>query len=126
MKKEILAFILVVLSTAITVAAIFFFESTRHSENPIILLARAPEKGNWSPDVIKVKKGKEVELEIRNVDVTTHGFYIPAIDLMVREIHPGEVKRVKFRIDKEGEYTFYCGVWCSDYHMKMKGKIVVR
>jgi len=126
MRKEVLAILFVILSTAATIAAILLFESTRHTENPIVLLARVPEKGNWTPDVIRIKRGKEVELEIRNVDVATHGFYIPAIDLLVREIHPGEVKRVKFRIDKKGEYIFYCGVWCSDYHMKMKGKIIVR
>jgi heme/copper-type cytochrome/quinol oxidase subunit 2 len=126
MKREIIAILIVIFSTLVTVMAIFVYESMRHDRNPIVLLARAPEKGNWYPSVIEVEKGKEVNLEIRNVDVTTHGFFIPAIDFMVREIHPGEVVRVKFRIDREGEYPFYCGVWCSDYHMQMKGKIIVR
>ncbi|MEW5816001.1 MAG: cupredoxin domain-containing protein [Spirochaetota bacterium] len=124
-KREILAIILVILSTVVTIAVVFGVQIARE-ENIITLIAQAPEKGNFSPQVIKAEKGKEINLVIRNVDVVSHGFYIPALDLLIREIKAGEVKAVSFTFDKEGDYTFLCSVWCSDYHMQMRGEIHVR
>ena len=90
------------------------------------LLARAPERGNWSPRTVELEKGREVTLVIRNVDVVTHGFYLPALGLSVTEIKAGDVKRITFTPEEVGEYTFYCSLWCSDYHMQMTGTLRVR
>jgi len=92
----------------------------------IELLARAPERGNWSPQTIKVERGKEVTLVIRNPDIVTHGFYLPEFGLSAMEIKAGEVREISFTPDVAGEFTFYCSVWCSDYHMDMRGTLIVQ
>jgi len=101
---------------------------TSHDEGGqrIELLARAPERGNWSPQSIQVEKGKEVTLVIRNVDVVTHGFYLPEFGISETEIKAGDVREVSFTPNVEGEFTFYCSVWCSDHHMNMRGTLTVR
>jgi len=123
--QEVAGIILVLLCSAFTIWAVFAYESNRNRANTVKLIAQAPEKGNWSPRTIRIPKGEEVTLVIRNVDVVSHGFFIPALDIMVREIKAGEIEKVTFTIDGEGEYPFYCGVWCSDYHMQMRGKLIV-
>lgn len=90
------------------------------------LFARAPERGNWSPQTIEVEQGEPVTLVIRNVDAVTHGFYLPGLDLTVREIKAGDVKEITFTPQVAGEYGFYCSVWCSDFHMHMRGKLIVK
>ncbi|NIS38582.1 hypothetical protein GWN91_05415 [Candidatus Saccharibacteria bacterium] len=57
--------------------------------------------------------------------MVTHGFYLPEYKLVLNEIKAGEVKKLTFRPQLEGEFTFYCSVWCSDYHMHMRGTMVV-
>ena len=90
------------------------------------LLARAPERGNWSPGTLELERGREITLVIRNVDVVTHGFYLPALGLSETEIKAGDVKRITFTPEEEGEFFFYCSMWCSDYHMQMRGTLFVR
>ncbi len=89
------------------------------------LVARAPERGNWSPQTIRVARGKSVTIIIRNPDVVTHGFYLPALGLHLSEIKAGDVARVSFTPEVAGEFPFYCAVWCGDYHMQMRGKLIV-
>ena len=90
------------------------------------LLARAPERGNWSPQTLELERGREVTLVIRNVDLVTHGFYLPALGLSATEIKAGDVKRFTFTPKEVGEFHFYCSMWCSDYHMQMRGTLIVR
>ena len=90
------------------------------------LLARAPERGNWSPRTIELERGREVTLVIRNVDIVTHGFYLPALGPSVSEIKAGDVTRLIFTPEVAGEFPFYCAMWCSDYHMHMRGTLIVR
>lgn len=123
--REIVAIVLVFICTVVTVFAVFAYKSMGE-QNTLTISAQAPEKGNWSPRTVNVDKGKKVRLVIRNIDVVSHGFYIPAREILVREIKAGEVERVTITFDEEGEYTFLCTTWCSDYHMQMRGKIVVR
>jgi len=89
------------------------------------LVARAPERGNWSPQVIRVTRGREVTIVIRNTDVVTHGFYLPALGLHVSEIKAGDVARISLTPTAAGEFPFYCSVWCGDYHLRMRGTLVV-
>ncbi len=124
-RREVIGILLVIVCTVVTVFGIFAYKSVKEL-NEVILLARAPEKGNWSPQTIRLQKGKEVNLLIRNTDIVSHGFYVPALNIVVKELKAGEVKKLKFTIEDAGEYPFYCVVWCSDYHMYMRGKIIVR
>lgn len=123
--QEILAVILIIISTA----GVFFAVSLHRKaeiKDKIEILVRAPERGNWFPNIIYAEDGKEITLLIRNVDTVSHGFYLPAFDIMIEEIKAGEVKEVKFTPDKKGEFTFFCAVWCSDNHMQMRGKLLVK
>lgn len=121
--SELIAIILVLLTTVGVVIGTMAYRT--HTEPELELLARAPEKGNWYPQTLSVAKG-EVNLTIRNTDVVSHGFYLPTFDVMVREIKAGEVKKINFDAEIEGEHTFYCSMWCGDYHMQMRGKLIVK
>lgn len=123
--KEIIAIILVLVCTAVTISAILAYQKG-HEEGRIVLLARAPEQGNFTPREINVERGKEINLTIRNVNVVSHGFYIPEVDVMVREIKAGEVEELKITFPEPGDYLFLCTVWCSPYHMQMSGRFHVR
>ncbi len=124
-KRELTAIILVIIVT-IVLALIIIVAKSIGEKNTIVLLARAPEKGNWSPRTIEIEKGERVDLTIRNVDIVRHGFYVPALNIIVKDIEAGEVRKLNFTVDKEGEYLFLCNAWCSDYHMQMRGRIIVK
>ena len=100
----------------------------RASSEParVELVARAPERGNWEPREIRLARGQPVTLVIRNVDVVSHGFYVPALNLLVSDIRAGDVREIQFTPQQAGEFPFYCSVWCGDYHMDMRGKLIVR
>ena len=98
---------------------------TEDSNNRITLLARAPERGNWSPQEIHVDRGRQVTIVVRNVDIATHSFYLPALGLNTGPLRPGETKEVTFTPEFAGEYLFICAVWCSDYHMYERGYLIV-
>lgn len=120
--SEVISIILVLLSTVGVVVGTIAYRN--QTEPELELLARAPEKGNWFPRTLTVKKG-EVNLTIRNTDVVSHGFYMPTFDIMIREVKAGEVKEINFDADVKGEHPFYCSMWCGDYHMQMRGKLIV-
>ena len=91
----------------------------------LVLHARAPERGNWYPREIHVERGRPVTIVVRNVDIATHSFYLPALNLNTGPLKPGETTEVTFTPEFEGEYLFLCGVWCSDYHMYERGWLIV-
>lgn len=125
-KNEILAVILVVLTTVGTVAGILGVEKYRRSKiYPVTLLARSPRNGNWHPRKIYVPLGKEVKILIRNVETVSHGFVLPAFGVGVSEIKAGETATVRFVADKPGVFPFMCTVWCSDEHLEMAGEVIV-
>jgi cytochrome c oxidase subunit 2 len=77
----------------------------------------------FTPNVIKVKKGEPVTLELTSQDVFM-GMNIP--DFSVRsDIVPGKVMRLSFTPDKVGTFTFVCDVFCGDGHEDMSGHLVV-
>jgi len=71
----------------------------------------------YDPDVIKVKKGERVRINIDNSDVL-HGIRVP--DLGLR----GDYS-LEFTADKQGEFAWYCTNMCGQGHMGMKGKLIV-
>lgn len=98
-----------------------------HPDGPtkIVLHARAPERGNWYPQELHVERGRPVTIVVRNVDVATHSFYLPALNLNTGPLKPGETTEVTFTPEFAGEFLFLCGVWCSDYHMYERGWLIV-
>ncbi len=93
--------------------------------NRIVLKARAPERGNWSPREIRLERGRPVTIVVRNVDIATHSFYVPELNLNTGPLQPGQMKEVTFTPEFAGEYVFLCAVWCSDYHMYERGWLIV-
>ncbi len=116
----------VVLASVCVLPAVSGCTSRGERVNRVELLARAPERGNWFPQTVQIEKGKQITIVIRNVDVVTHGFYLPAFGLSIPEIKAGDVREISFTPDVAGEFTFYCSVWCSDHHMHMRGTLIVR
>ena len=81
------------------------------------------KKFEYSPNVIRIKKGIPVILEFTSLD-RLHGFSCP--DLGVRaDIFPGKVSQVRILLEKEGTYEFHCDIFCGEGHEGMTGTIVV-
>ncbi len=126
-SQEAIAVILVLLATVGTIVGIFGIESCRRSKlYTVELLARSPKNGNWYPREIHLTAGREVRILIRNVETLSHGFALPAFNVGVDEIKAGQVAVVEFTPDKRGTFPFMCTVWCSDEHMDMNGKVIVK
>lgn len=125
-KREIIAVILVLICSGGTILAVFTYDRFRDKPGEIELLALEPQKGNWTPQTVRVSQGKETTLVIRNVDVVTHGFYLPGLNIQVNEIRAGQSKTLQLLPKHQGEFSFYCTVWCSDHHMQMRGKLIVQ
>ena len=88
------------------------------------LAAMAPEAGGWQPDLIRVNQGERVRLRIYGRDVV-HGFAIGRLGIRVPTIYPGQVAEVEFVAEEAGEFTYYCDVWCSPNHPRMRGILQV-
>ncbi len=81
------------------------------------------ERFKFTPDVIQLKVGVPVVLELTSLD-RRHGFQVP--DLGIDEtIEPGRVTRVRIVPDKVAAYEFHCSVFCGHGHEEMAGRIVV-
>ncbi len=123
--KRIIVVAMLLLCTVAPIIAIFMHERARTSDLTAEILARAPERGNFSPREVVVSAGESVKLRIRNVDTVMHGFAIPALGIDAGEIKAGHSKTLEFTPDKPGEYDFYCTTWCSEFHLQMRGLIKV-
>jgi cytochrome c oxidase subunit 2 len=77
----------------------------------------------YSPNVIELKRGEPVTLELTTEDVFM-GFNLP--DFNVRtDIVPGKTNVLSFTPDKAGNFIFLCDIFCGDGHETMNGKLVV-
>jgi cytochrome c oxidase subunit 2 len=82
------------------------------------------KKFEFTPNVIELKKGEPVVLELTSTD-RKHGFKLKSLGIDV-QIKPGEITRVALTPDKAGEFSFHCSVFCGSKHEDMGGKIVVK
>ncbi|MDD5109788.1 MAG: cupredoxin domain-containing protein [Patescibacteria group bacterium] len=80
---------------------------------------------NWefSPNVLRVKKGNSVVISITNTE-GAHGFVLPDFSIDEKLV-PGQSVTVKLFAYKSGEFTFSCGVPCGSEHQNMKGTLIV-
>lgn len=128
-KRELLARFIVLLMLVGFPAGVLahqysYLPAMQRDENVIHLIARTPEAGGWSPEIITVNKGDRVRLRITATDVV-HGFAIGQLGIDLGNIIPGEVKVVDFVANDVGRFTYYCNVWCSPYHPRMRGTLEV-
>jgi len=112
-------------ATVLPIALIFGYESYRTRDLTAEVLARAPEKGNFTPQRVVVSAGEKVRLRVRNVDTVMHGFAIPALKVDAGEIKAGHVALLEFTPEAPGVYDFYCTTWCSEFHLQMRGVVEV-
>ena len=122
-----LAMLLVLASTVFTIAGALWYESARDRGVRVVeVQLRAPENGNYYPREIRAAPGERIRLKLRNVDAVGHGFTLPDLDVGVVEIKPGEVVVLDLTVpDRAGEHAFFCTVWCSADHMRMRGRLVI-
>lgn len=77
----------------------------------------------YNPNVIRVKKGVPVVLELTALD-RTHGFLLKAFGID-EDIKKGKVTRVRFVPDRVGTFEFHCDNFCGDFHEDMTGTLIV-
>ncbi|MBW8003006.1 MAG: hypothetical protein FVQ80_13475 [Planctomycetes bacterium] len=123
--KTIISAVLVLACTIGPIVAALAYESSRTRDLTAEILARAPEKGNYSPRFVTVAFGQKVKLRVRNIDTVTHGFAIPALEVDAGEIKAGQYAVLEFTPEKPGKYDFYCTTWCSEFHLQMRGILEV-
>ena len=124
-SKGIISAVLILGCTVLPVIAIFGYEAYRTRDVTAEIIARAPERGNFRPQRVVVPVGEKVKLHIRNMDTVTHGFAIPALGIDAGEIKAGHVAELEFTPETAGTYDFYCTVWCSEFHLQMRGVLEV-
>lgn len=123
--KTVISVILLLVCTVGPIIATLAYESFRTRDLTAEILARTPEKGNFSPRLVKVPFGQKVKLRVRNVDTVMHGFAIPALEVDAGEIKAGHYAILEFTPEKPGKYDFYCTTWCSEFHLQMRGILEV-
>ena len=116
---------LVIFCVVAPIVAAIMYEKHRSGDYTAEIVARAPERGNFSPQKLTVPVGEPVCLQIRNIDTVMHGFAIPDLGVDAGEIAAGYVVRVEFTPEKVGAYDYYCTVWCSEFHIQMRGILEV-
>lgn len=86
----------------------------------------------FSPNELKLKEGKEYEFKLVNLDNSHHsdggGWHQFASDELDFDykIAPESTQSIKLKVDKKGEYVFYCDVCCGGKeNPSMQGKIIV-
>ncbi len=123
--KLVISAILLLVCTIGPIVAALAYESSRTHDLTADILARTPEKGNFSPRFVTVPFGQKVKLRVRNVDTVMHGFAIPALGVDAGELKAGYNKILEFTPEKPGKYDFYCTTWCSEFHLQMRGILEV-
>ena len=81
------------------------------------------KKYEFSPNIIRVKKGDHVRLVITALD-RVHGFKIEALEID-RRLPEGEAVTVDFIADRSGTFPFQCSHVCGLAHKKMKGELII-
>ena len=108
-------------SVEVLAATVFLPDAEEHVAHEIRVV---PHRWMWEPDVLVVPLGSLVELSIRNDDGVDHGFAIREFGVDRRLPH-GSVTDVRFVADREGEFSYFCSVYCGMGHFDQKGRIVV-
>lgn len=96
------------------------------SGKEIASASSSPSDGAFTDTVIKVKRGSRVAIHITNLDPNQpHGFGLEEFGVQSVANPPQQTVEVKFFVDKEGSFTFFCTVFCGTGHPKHKGVIIV-
>jgi cytochrome c oxidase subunit 2 len=80
-------------------------------------------KYEFSPNVIKAKKGDHIRLIITTLD-RDHGFKLEAFHID-QKLPKGEAVTVELTADQAGTFPFECSHFCGLGHKNMKGQLMV-
>ena len=109
-----------ILAVLLTLGASGMYVAAKPAPQVIKVVAK---RFDYTPNVIKLKKGVPVILELTTRDVIM-GFSVP--DFATRaDIVPGKVVRVRLVPDKAGTFTFLCDIFCGKGHEEMNGTLIV-
>jgi heme/copper-type cytochrome/quinol oxidase subunit 2 len=125
MQKKLLLSIIILASLVGLLVGIQFLVNNYEIENEenYIEIEMTAKQWEFSKDVIVVKKDQTILLKITSLDVP-HGLYIEDYDLAVF-IPPGETVELKFNAEIEGEFEFYCNVFCGEGHPRHRSMLIV-
>ena len=90
---------------------------------PVQKVHMTAKRYEYTPDVVLVKQGTHVILEIESLDVT-HGFKIDQYGINVT-IPEKEKVTVEFYAREPGTYPFKYSHFCGVGHFGMNGKLIV-
>ncbi|KXK31935.1 MAG: hypothetical protein UZ01_00724 [Candidatus Brocadia sinica] len=122
MKSIIVLVIVIALSGCAAVKKDKALESMPY-DAPVQKISMTAKRFEFTPEVIQVKQGTHVILEIESLDVT-HGFKIEQYGILVIIPEKGRAT-VEFYAKEPGTYPFQCSHFCGAGHFGMNGKIVV-
>jgi cytochrome c oxidase subunit 2 len=81
------------------------------------------KKYEFSPNIVRVKKGDHVRLVITALD-RAHGFKIDDFQID-RKLPKGEAVTIDFTADRSGTFPIQCSEFCGLGHKKMKGELII-
>jgi plastocyanin domain-containing protein len=121
--QEILVLVGGVLLIAFVIWYFFFSERERATAavgSSGVQHIKITVKGGYTPDVVVVKKGVPVELDFYRDEVSSYTEQVVFGDFGISRMLPAfRETPVMFTPDKEGEYTFNCGM------NMVRGKLIV-
>jgi cytochrome c oxidase subunit II len=78
----------------------------------------------FSPDVIELKRGEKVRLNIVSVD-GSHGFEVKELGLQAR-IASGKTVTLDVMPNEVGSFEIKCSEYCGSGHSQMKARLIVK
>jgi plastocyanin/mono/diheme cytochrome c family protein len=99
--------------------------TARRQAHTIDIAMSTAEQGGFTPASLRIQVGQTVRLRFHSSDVAHAVAIGPGLDIDLGVIAPGETKEVTLTIERPGVYTFYCNLWCSPEHWRMRGVIDV-
>lgn len=99
--------------------------TARRQAHTIDIVMSTAEQGGFTPASLRIQAGQTVRLRFHSSDVAHAVAIGPGLGFDLGVIAPGQTKEVTLTIDRPGVYTFYCNLWCSPEHWRMRGVIDV-
>ena len=96
------------------------------ARKPDRVISITAERFTFNPSKISLKQGELVEFVLTSED-TDHGFRIQGtpINVTIPQQGKGEA-RVRFLVNRKGQFVFECSHPCGAGHNLMRGSIVVK
>ena len=105
------------------VAGAYIISAQSAPSNSVREFTVKAQKFEFSPSVIKVKRGDHVRLNVTALDAE-HGFKLDEFHIE-RKVPKGETVTVDFTADQAGDFSFQCSHFCGMGHKHMKGRLTV-